>query len=85
MGPHVQVDVEMSFRVTKPGPAAFVVALAGGATQEEFAYPAPPRQVAFETGPGPSSSTCRPGSTSCGTGPNARSTRPTPSRSAKTI
>lgn len=38
----------MSFRVTKSGPAAFVVALAGGAAQEEFAYPAPPRQVAFE-------------------------------------
>ncbi|MEV7555730.1 transglutaminase family protein [Amycolatopsis sp. NPDC089917] len=50
MGPHVQVDVEMSFRVTKPGPAAFVVAFAGGAAQEEFAYPAPPRQVAFEHG-----------------------------------
>ncbi|EMD23909.1 transglutaminase-like domain-containing protein [Amycolatopsis azurea] len=50
MGPHVQVDVEMSFRVTKPGSAAFVVAFAGGAGQEEFAYPAPPRQVAFEHG-----------------------------------
>ncbi|OKJ96007.1 transglutaminase-like domain-containing protein [Amycolatopsis sp. CB00013] len=50
MGPHVQVDVEMSFRVTKPGLAAFVIALAGGAGQEEFAYPAPPRQVAFEHG-----------------------------------
>ncbi|WP_410654662.1 transglutaminase-like domain-containing protein [Amycolatopsis sp. lyj-112] len=50
MGPHALVDVEMSFRVTKPGPAAFVVALAGGAEQEEFSYPAPPRQVAFEHG-----------------------------------
>lgn len=50
MGPHTLVDVEMSFRVTKPGLAAFVVALAGGAEQEEFAYPAPPRQVAFEHG-----------------------------------
>ncbi len=50
MAPHALVDVEMSFRVTKPGPAAFVVALAGGADQEEFAYPAPPRQVAFEHG-----------------------------------
>ncbi|MEC3974803.1 transglutaminase-like domain-containing protein [Amycolatopsis sp. H20-H5] len=50
MSPRALVDVEMSFRVTKPGPAAFVIAIAGGAEREEFVYPVPPRSAEFDRG-----------------------------------